>query len=282
MVINRKRRNSRFTFIVLLLISVTVITVYYRGHARTLVSDAKGIANDIVDPIGHVVAAAAHPVEHFLQGATDYGSLLKANARLRAENRQLQAELGTATRAENELNQLKQQDGLPYLQGMSTVSADVIDTTPSNFEASVAIDKGSSSGVASGMPVVSGGGLVGTVVETSSSYSIVQLISSPTSRIAERYDTSAGQPALIGVADGEGEGNFLKVEYVDPHLHLAMHELMFTSGLAGGTLPPDIPVGEVASISAGAGGLQQDVSLSPVADLSQLQFVRVVEWEPST
>ena len=260
---------------------MTVITVYYRGHARTLVSDLKGIANDIVDPIGHGVAAAAHPIEHFFQGAADYGSLLKANARLRAQNRQLEAQLGSANRAENELNQLKQQEDLPYLQGMATISADVIDTTPSNFEASVAIDKGSSSGVATGMPVISGGGLVGTVVETSTSYSIVQLVTSTSSRIAVRYDVAPGQAASVGVADGEGEGNLLKVEYLDPHHRLVKHEIMFTSGLSGGTLPPDIPLGRVASISAGSGGLQQDVSLAPLADLGELQFVSVVEWEPS-
>jgi len=267
--------------LVLLLTAVTVVTVYYRGHGRTPVSDARSIAADVVDPIGRLVSAVVHPVEHFLQGAVDYGSLERANARLITENEQLRNQLRTSKLAEGEVDQLKQQLGLPYLQGMATVAADVVDLAPSNFESAVEIDRGSSSGVAVGMPVVSGGGLVGSVAEVSRSYSIVELVTDGASSVAVRFSSGSNGATDTAVALGQGPSNPLKVQYVNPHDQIARGEVMVTSGLSGGNFPPGIPVGKVQSVRAAAGTLELDVSLAPVVDLRSLEFVSVVEWEPA-
>ena len=41
-----------------------------------------------------------------------------------------------------------------------------------------------------------------------------------------------------------------------------------------------IPVGKVRSVKPSTAGLQQDVALDPVVDLSRLEFVKVLEWAP--
>ena len=266
---------------ILLLASITVVTIYYRGHARTLVSQSRNIAHSAVDPVGHLVAAIAHPIEHFFQGAVNYSAMEKTNARLREENQQLTSELKSSSLNAQEADQLKQQANLPYLQGISTVRADVIDTSPSNFESAIVIDKGTTSGIADGMPVVSGSGLVGIVIQASNSSSVVQLITDASIKIGVRFDAGPGIGAQTGVVDGQGEGNTLRVEYVAAGDHISKGEVMFTSGLQGGILPPDIPVGRISKITAGAGSLAQNVSIEPVAYLSNLQYVSVALWEPA-
>jgi rod shape-determining protein MreC len=57
-------------------------------------------------------------------------------------------------------------------------------------------------------------------------------------------------------------------------------DLLVTSGLD--LFPAGIPVGTVTAVSSPAGVLQQEISLQPLADLVNLQFVRVLLWSPQS
>ena len=48
----------------------------------------------------------------------------------------------------------------------------------------------------------------------------------------------------------------------------------------GGRFPKDIPVGKVHSVSQPPGALQEAVTITPVVDLSRLEFVQVLQWSP--
>jgi cell shape-determining protein MreC len=53
-----------------------------------------------------------------------------------------------------------------------------------------------------------------------------------------------------------------------------------TSGLQLERFPKDIPVGKVRSVSQTPGALQESVTITPVVDLSKLEFVQVLQWSP--
>ena len=55
---------------------------------------------------------------------------------------------------------------------------------------------------------------------------------------------------------------------------------MFTSGLDAAAFPPGIPVATVQSFHTAAGASQETITVDPVADLSQLAYVDVVQWAP--
>ncbi len=281
MVTTRRTSKRRFLLTVLVLSAITIVTIYYRGHARSLVANVKSVSLDVIDPVGHFVASIAHPVEHFVQGVESYGTLSKENAKLFQQNQQLRSELGASALNQSEANQLKAQANLPYLQGIPTLRADVILSTPSNFESSIVIDKGSDSGIADGMPVVSGSGLVGLVEQTASSSAVIMLITDPSMKIGVRFNAGKTQGEQVSVLDGEGYGNPLQAEYISPVDILKKGEIMFTSGLQGGLFPPDIPVGKIVNISNGSGTVTPRVDLTPEANLANLQYVSVLLWEPS-
>ncbi len=282
MVSSRRQSKQRFIVTVLVLASVSAITLYYRGHARTAVSGARSVALDVMDPIGHLVAGIVHPVEHFIQGSLSYGSLSRENVKLEQEIVSLKAQLGAGALTQNELNQLKAQANLPYVGATPSIKADVVLSTPSNFESSIVIDKGTSSGVADGMPVVSGSGLVGLVEQTARSSCVVMLITDPSMKIGVRFFAGKAQGEQQGVVDGEGLGNLLRAEYVSPVDIVHKGEIMYTSGLEGGIFPPDIPVGTISRISNVSGTTTPHVELSPLADLTNLQYVTVILWEPGS
>ena len=74
----------------------------------------------------------------------------------------------------------------------------------------VEIDRGTDAGVDKGMPVVTGAGLVGRVVEASKRRATVLLITDLSSNIGVRL-TASGD---VGVAKGAGAGNDLPVDRI--------------------------------------------------------------------
>lgn len=276
---SRRSARPRYTLLLLILASATVITLNYRGHAQGIISGAKSGAHDVLAPVQSAVTAVLRPIGNFFEGAFHYGALEQQNARLEAQNQALRSQAQGAQAAERENQSLRQQLNLPYLSGIATVSADVISTSPSNFSDSVVLDKGRSAGVDVGMPVVSGAGLVGRVTEASRTRSTVLLITDPTSDVGVRFGPA---PGSLAVAAGQGASQALRVDFVDPHTKVSKHMVMTTSGLQDARFPPDIPVGTVISAHLRSSALQWDITLAPSVDLAQLQFVDVLEWSPSS
>jgi rod shape-determining protein MreC len=273
--LSRHTTRPRFTLLVLVLASVTVLTLDFRGGV-SLVRSAKADARDLFTPIESAFRSVERPVADFFDGALHYHSLLAENARLRAENVRLRAASLGAASAERQLQQLMALEHLPFAPNLRTIPAEVVGTSGSNFEATVEIDKGTAAGVRAGMPVVAGTGLVGRVVEASRLQSTVLLVTDPTSAVGVRFGKGH-----LAVAIGQGPGEPLRVEFVDPRWSVRRGELMATSGVRGDLYPPGIPIGTVASVSSPPNALAQDVTLSPLVDLNRLEFVDVLQWLPS-
>jgi rod shape-determining protein MreC len=152
----------------------------------------------------------------------------------------------------------------------------VVATSPSNFQLTVTIDKGSDHEVATGMPVVTGAGLVGRVVDVSKSRATVLLITDPSSNVGVRFQSSGE----VGVAKGSGPRDTLTVDLVDVETKIDEGEAVVTSGLQQSVFPPAVPVGRVRSARVPPGALQKEITVDPVVDLRRLEFVKVLRWDP--
>lgn len=270
--------RHRYVLVLLVLASATVITLDYRGGSGALIGGAKGVARDLLAPAESALRAVLRPVGSFVEGAARYHSVAAENSRLRQEITRLQAQARSGAADRSELKALSALDHLPYAPSMPKVVAEVVSQAASNFQATVDIDKGTSSGIRVGMPVVSGSGLVGRVVAAASQGSTVLLAEDPSSAVGVRF----GASGTVALATGNGLGSNLTVDYVDPGTKLFRGELMVTSGDKGELYPPGIPVGTVASAVLHKGALQQTVGLAPLAPPGSLQFVSVLLWLPST
>jgi rod shape-determining protein MreC len=162
-----------------------------------------------------------------------------------------------------------------YLGDLPTVTGRVVSAPVANFEQTIELDRGTGQGVRVDMPVVTGSGLVGVVVETSRSRSTVRLVTDPSSSVGVRIVPSGE----TGIADGKGPRRPLRVGFVTPSARIGAGDLAFTSGLEGGSdvFPAGIPVGKVVSATAPPGDLEQHVTVRPSADLTRLRFVKVVQ-----
>ena len=274
----RRARRSGLGIGLLVLLSITLITLDYRGDLRGSIAGARRAANDAVAPLQQGVDDVLHPIGSFLAGAVHYGTLQQENAKLRLQVRNDAGALARAQAVQRTASQLATLEHLPWavVANIPTVTAAVIGSNPSNFESTVVLNKGTTDGVAVGNPVVDGKGLVGRVVQASRSQCTVQLLVDVRTVVSVQLGTSANLATL----DGGGPSGTLAVKYVPTTVHLRRGMLLTTSGQQLGLFPRGIPVATVRAFHATPSATDQVVTATPVAALHDLAYVDVLQWEP--
>ena len=276
MAVYRRTARPRFVLLLLVLSALTLVTIDTRAGGRGVIGQIRAKAHDAFAPVQDATHSALRPVGNFFTGVVHYGELKSENARLRDELAKVRGQQLQAADAQRELQLLLDQQHLDFVGNIPTVAAQVVDTSSSNFELSVQVNRGTSSGVAAGMPVVAAAGLVGRVVEVSAKRSTVLLLTDPTFSVGVRL-TANGD---TGVANGRGRDNPMTIDLVPPNTRLNHGDVLLTSGLQLERFPKGIPVGRVDAVKQQPGALQEDVTMNPIVDLSRLEFVQVLQWSP--
>jgi rod shape-determining protein MreC len=272
----RRNGRSRGTLLFLILLSITVLTLDFRGEGAGVIDRVRDGAGDAIAPIRRVAGSALSPVSSAFNGVTGYDDLEDENAKLKARIEELEGEgiqEEDAVRELRELLALQQLDD--WAMGLPQISARVVSAPVSNFEQTIELDKGSRDGIRVDLPVVTGSGLVGRVIDVSSRRSLVRLITDPESSVGVR----TARKSQTGIVTGEGAGRRLSVGFVDSAADVLAGDLMVTSGLSGGSdiYPPSIPVARVTKAKAVEGELQKDVEVEPLSDIANLRFVKVLQ-----
>jgi rod shape-determining protein MreC len=203
----------------------------------------------------------------------DYGGALGENQRLQVEVGQLRRQLLESEQAQGQLDQIRADQNIPFADGIPEVLGQVISSPSSNFDVTVEIDRGTADGVGVGMPVVSGVGLIGSVISAGHSTADVQLITDPRSEVGVRF--GAGNVAL---AQGQGQGDDLQLQDVSETAVTHRGATVVTSGLDVAAYPSGIPVGTVSTVHHPGGSLTSEVMVKPLVNLSVLQYVAVLQW----
>lgn len=270
-----RRTSQRVTLVMLVLASVTFITLDYKGDARHTIASVRNVARDAVAPAQRLIADVLHPLGDLFSGAVNYGAAQSQIQQLQKEIGNLQQQDAQQSIFVQQYQQLLQLQNIPYVGNIPTVTARIIQSSTSNFNEEIEIDKGSSSGVGPGEPVVASGGLAGLVVSASSSTAMVELVNDPRSSVGIRFGTNE-----LAVANGTGAGGLLDIENLATGSPIHVGEQVFTSGLLPAAYPADIPVGTVASVQQVKGAFTTPATVKPYVDFTTLQYVAVLLWMP--
>jgi rod shape-determining protein MreC len=273
MALSRRTSRSRFTLVLLVLTSITVLTLDFRGSS--VIREVRGAASTVFSPFRSVADTVFGPVGDAWNGAFSYDDVRRENDELRRQLDDARAAAAAGQQATKELDEIREANNLTVLATIKHVSADVIGGPVSNFVHTIELNKGSDAGIREGMPVVSGG-LVGRVVQVTGGRSVVKLLTDPDFAVAVRLATS-GETA---VGRGTGDGRPLRVTNVPVAVKVPERETLVTSGYDRAIFPKDIAVGEVTKVEIEANQLDQSLTVEPIADLGHLSVVQVLLWEP--
>jgi rod shape-determining protein MreC len=206
-----------------------------------------------------------------LQSDPEADELRRRNAELEQQVAQLQAQVTRLQENEAELavlsalvNYARTQPDNRYL------AATVIGRDSSPFLRYLLLDKGSDAGVRRDMPVVSSAGLVGRIVEVTSSASKVQLIVDAGAEVNAMLQQSRER----GVVSGQVAGG-LQMQYLSQDVQVEPGETVLTSGL-GGTYPQGLVIGTVGAVQQLNYEVLQSADVVPAVDFNRLEIVLII------
>jgi rod shape-determining protein MreC len=271
-------RRTRAVLGVLLLVSLAMITIDYRGGDDSPLSALRGFGEAIFGPIEEGASAVVRPVAGAVHTFTGAPGAHKKISRLEQENQRLRAQLRGVQIDKRRADQLDRMLGASGLGGYRVVPAEVI-SSGHGLEDTVSLDVGSTNGVKPNMTVLSGDGLVGRVTRVGPTTSTVMLATDAASSIGGRLENSDE----IGIVQGAGRrgGPALRFQLLDSTVVMEPGQRIVSFGSEGNSpYVPGVPIGTITRIEKTSGSLTHTAVVRPFVRYTALDVVGVVVGAP--
>jgi len=169
--------TRRRAILLLSLTSVILITMDLRGSS--VVNFARSSFGVVFRPIESASRVLTRPIENTWNGITHYNSVVDENRRLKDLVAYNEGATISAIASVREAQELLALNGLPTLAGISSCTAQVVGSSPSNYSQTVEINRGTECGIKVGMPVLNAAGMIGKVTDVYKKHSVVMLMTDP-------------------------------------------------------------------------------------------------------
>ena len=238
------------------------------------------VGSTILYPFQWTASKIGGAVSGFVSHWQDMDALQAEVESLREENESLKSELIDAEILADEHSWLyhylsiKEEHGDYAFCAAGVIASSSASGAAGNYVTEMTLNKGTTSGVEAGMPVISPSGLVGVVVEVGLNHC----------RVATILDTSVSVGAVTTRATENGlcEGDYVQVHdgnvilrHMNEEADVTSGDIVVTSGL-GSVYPYGIPIGRVVSVSSNAYSRTTEAVIEPFTDFSDLTQVVIM------
>ena len=243
----------------------------------------KSAGSAVLYPFQWVGAKVGSGVSGFFSYFEDIDRLQKELESLREENESLKSQLIDAQILADENSWLyrylsmKEEHGDYSLCAASVISSSSSSGEGGDYVLELTLNRGTSSGVRTGMPVVTPVGLVGVVVEAGAYHC----------RVVTLLDTSVSVGAVTtrttqnGLCEGDYENlhnGYAILRGLPEESDVAIGDIVVTSG-RGSVYPYGIPIGRVVDIRSNAYSRTTEATIEPFTDFIHLtQVVILTEY----
>jgi rod shape-determining protein MreC len=273
--------RARLVAIVLVLISLALITVYFRESEDGTLHSAQRIGLSVAMPFEVAGERIARPFRDAWGWVSDLVGAKKENEKLKKENRDLRNELIAAETARSENEQLRAAlkfvDGPKFPDGFTGVTTRVVGRPPSAFTQDVLIAAGTESGIQRNDPVVTQDGLVGLVTDATSNGASVTLLTDQSSAVSALV-LHSGAAGIV--RHGPSDSSALVLDRVAKDELVEQGDLVITAGWRSGKLeslyPRGIPIGTVQSVGQQDVDLYKRIQVAPLVNFDALAAVIVL------
>lgn len=239
----------------------------------------------ITEPVRQVVASVLYPVQWLMiqpvalvnQGANYLQSLEQAQAQAREADLRL---VQMSQRA-NLSDELLQENG--HLRALLALrehltspgqAAEVIYDTPDPYTRRVVIDRGQTSQVALGSPVLDAHGVMGQVTRVYPLRSEVTLLIDR-DQVIPVFNPRTGARSVAYGDPSPGGGGSMELRFMPSNADVESGDVLTTSGVDG-VYPPGIPVARVLRVERRAESAFARIYCEPMAKLQQARHVIVL------
>ena len=229
-------------------------------------------------PAQSISSKAGSTGSNLIRQIVNFRSTAVENEQLKQQLSQTALELQNARHAADENERLRALLNLKEQTGYDQVAARVIARDSSVWFNTVTINRGSSSGIALNMPVVTAGGIVGRVVSLSPVTAQVMMVTDEKAAAGAIVGQLGGSGALGSVV-GLGKSGLIEMRYVSGLQKVEVGDSILTTG-QDAIYPAGLNVGEVVQVKHGTATEAHQIFIKPGAKLDQLEEVAVLLYRP--
>ena len=271
---------SKYLLFILTILCIGLIIVTFNTNAFN------GIVNSV----------AGNFVVPFQKGITTAGTWFKTTSDNLASIRELQSENESLRQKVDELtneNTNLEQDKYELIQlrelykldqqysDYSKVGARIIAKDAGNWYHSFVIDKGSDEGIDVDMNVLSGGGLVGRIIDVGPDWAKVQTIIADNSSVSGTVLSASENLIATGDLELYNEGQIIFSKLVDEADKVSVGDKVVTSNISDKFLP-GILIGYISEIEEDSNNLTKSGKITPVVDFEYMNEVLVITQKKNT
>jgi rod shape-determining protein MreC len=273
--------RARLVAIVLVLISLALITVYFRESEGGTLHSAQRIGLSVAMPFEVAGERIARPFRDGWGWASDLIGAKSENADLKKQVEALRQKVIQEQTAVSENDRLRglldYVDGPKFPDGFVGVSTRVVGRPPSAYSQEVLIAAGSSAGLERNDPVVTEDGLVGLVTDVTSNGAKVTLLTDQSSAVSAIV-LESGAAGIV--RHGPSDSSALILDRVGKDELVEAGNLVITAGWRSGKLeslyPRGIPIGTVKSVGQQDVDLYKRIQVAPLVSFDALADVIVL------
>ncbi len=254
------------------ILSLLIIAVFIFLNSQGWLKIPQDIFFQLTAPGQKIIHQFSLKFNSLISFLSSINNLNQENIKLNQENQELLDEISQLKEMAQENEFLRQQIGLASSEPRQLILANIIGQDSSGLGKYFLINKGAKDGVKEKAAVISAGNLLlGQVIETTNSFSKIQLITDPNSRINALIQESR----ITGLVRG-GRGLNLTIDLLPQGKTIEQGQTIITSGLAG-FFPPGLLIGQIERVISSQVQISQTAKIKPVVDFNKLEKVFVIK-----
>ena len=229
------------------------------------------------------LSAISYPIQQIAalpgEGVARFADYFTTQDRLLRENRELRAQVLDQSAAAQEAKLLKAE--VTHLTAMTSgnsryadngIVAEVLYAARNPFIRKIVVDKGLTSSVRAGMPVIDGSGVVGQVTNVNTLTAEVTLVTEKDQSVP----VMVVRNGLRAIAVGSGKDGSIDIPFMPVSADVQTGDVFVTSGIDG-TYPPGLVVAEVTSVQKNAAYVFAKISAKPAAGVDYYRYVMLLK-----
>lgn len=262
---------NRLALALLLSASLIIFDHKFDGFGTTRV-----YLNSFVSPLQYLANLPGELLSASASRMVSHERLFSENAKLTNDAVLMNGQLQRLTFLQEENNRLRKLLNSPVQDNTRKVVAELMAVDNNPYSHQIVINKGAIHNVYEGQPVLDDKGIVGQIMQVSSTNSRVLLLADVTHAIPVRV--ARNNVRLI--VSGSGSLNELLIQHVAHSSDLKIGDILLSSGL-GNVFPEGYPVATVDSIIRDESRPFAQISAKPVAQLDRLKYLLLL-WSERT
>ena len=226
-------------------------------------------AISIFSPVEKVTSNILNGIKGYWNGYMFLVNTENDNSALRKKLRKMEVIKFSLDKLKKENKKLKELLSFKEEKEIKCTGASIIFRGAVSRSNTIFLDKGREDGIGKNMVVVVPEGIVGKVVKTTKSISLVHLITHPNSAVDAIIQRTRDRCIFQG-------GEPCRLKYLDDKSGAKAGDVIISSGL-GGIFPAGFPLGKIVSIKKDGTGIFLNAEVIPLADLSRVEEVLIFE-----